>query len=421
MQNRNNVTIKDAGKQAWDWLEELSMFSETDAGAGQGVTRLYATTEHAKASDFLKQAMIDAGMKVHMDNTGSVIGRYESPNPDAKIFIMGSHQDSVPNGGKYDGAMGVILPMALVHYLHQNNIELPFHLDVIGFGDEEGVRFQSSMLGSTAICGLPVDNLLQAKDKHGVSVRDALIEFGCNPDDIKNDAYDKDDVIGFLETHIEQGPQLEKHDVPVGVVTAITGLERHTLSVMGKAGHAGTVPMNARQDALVGAAHVITMLDDLLKTDDELVGVVGEITNYPNGVNVIPQQTDITIEIRSPNDAKRIAIREQLLSKIDAKLRELNLDYKHSHVYEQSAVDCSEILTQSLVDAIESTGSTPLKLFSGAGHDAMVVSKLTDVAMMFVRCKDGLSHHPDESITQDDLLSALTVLIAFCEQLTENK
>ncbi|PSW22296.1 allantoate amidohydrolase [Photobacterium sanctipauli] len=404
---------------AWEWLEDIAQCSQTSRPDTEGVTRLCASKEHAHANEKLKTWMSLSGMQVRLDNAANLIGRYQSSNPNAKTLIFGSHQDTVPNGGKYDGILGVILPIALIHHFHQKEIELPFHIDVIAFSDEEGTRFQSTLLGSKAIAGTFDPAVLEAQDINGISMRDALTSFGCKPELIHHDAYDKASVIGFVELHIEQGPQLEQANLPVGIVTAITGIERHTLSITGKAGHAGTVPMNLRQDALVGASQIIHMFDQLCKREDDLVGVVGKITNLPNGVNVIPQQTDITIELRSPNDESRIAARQELLENIEKLLTQYNLTYKHKQTYEQPAVTCSNSLSSALTEAVSLAGIKPTHLFSGAGHDGLAVCELTDIAMLFMRCTDGISHHPDEAILREDLMAAAEVLNHFCLNMKE--
>ncbi|MDE3896437.1 MULTISPECIES: M20 family metallo-hydrolase [Vibrio] len=406
--------FKQTADLAWEWLESIAQCSQTSNPDKEGVTRLCATLQHAGANRKLRDWMTASGMNVHMDNAANLIGRYPSSNPDAKTLMFGSHQDTVPNGGKYDGILGVILPIALVNYFHQNQIEFPFHIDVIAFSDEEGTRFQSTLLGSKAISGTFDPQMLDAKDADGVSMREALISFGCQPELISEDAYDENSVLGFVELHIEQGPQLEQANLPVGVVTAMTGIERHTLSIVGKASHAGTVPMHMRQDALVGASQVIHMFDQLCKREEDLVGVVGKIANYPNGVNVIPQQTDLTIELRSPNDASRIAAREEMLSNIESLMRQYNLAYQHEQTYEQSAVKCADSLSATLSEAVQLAGIEPKHIYSGAGHDGLAVSKLTDIAMLFLRCTDGISHHPEEAILQEDLVAAAEVLSHFC-------
>lgn len=407
-------TFNQVAELAWKWLEEIALCSETSHPDTEGVTRLCASHEHKLANKKLTDWMIEAGMNVHMDNAANLIGRYLSKEPNAKTLIFGSHQDTVPNGGKYDGILGIILPIALISYFQYHNISFPFHIDVIAFSDEEGTRFQSTLLGSKAIAGNFEPKMLQAKDANNLSLDQALRNFGCQPDLIGNDAYQASDVIGFVELHIEQGPQLEAANLPVGIVTAITGIERHKLSITGKAGHAGTVPMDMRQDALVGAAQVISMFDSMCKREADLVGVVGKITNHPNGVNVIPQQTDITIELRSPNDESRVAARKEMYSNIQSIMQLLQLKYDIKQSYEQAAVDCSSLLSLRLANAVQAAGIKPKRLFSGAGHDGLAVSTLTDIAMLFMRCKEGVSHHPDESILYSDLAAAAEVLSHFC-------
>lgn len=414
------ISLMESASLSWEWLEELAKYSQTTNPDVNGVTRLCATKEHAQVNDKLSLWMTASGMDVRLDNAANLIGRYASPCPNAETLIFGSHQDTVPNGGKYDGILGVVAPLALIHYFNQNNIDFPFHIDVISFSDEEGSRFQSTLLGSKAISGTFDPAMLEARDAAGISMREALVQFGCQPDLISEDAYNRDNVLGFVELHIEQGPKLEQADLPVGVVTAITGIERHTLSIKGKAGHAGTVPMNLRQDALVGTSQVIHMFDQLCKQADDLVGVIGQISNYPNGVNVIPQQTDITIELRSPNDESRIAARQKMLIQIEQIMAAYNLNYVHEQTYEQMAVTCSTELSAVLSEAVSLSGIKPMHLFSGAGHDGLAVTELTDIAMLFMRCTGGISHHPDEAITQGDLLSAIEVMNNFCIQLKNN-
>lgn len=411
------MTIANAANLTWHWLEELANCSETQEPNSQGVTRLCATPEHRRANSLLSSYMYDSGMDVRMDNAGNLIGRYASSNPSAKTLILGSHQDTVPNGGKYDGILGVVLPIALVHYLSRHRVALPFHVDVVAFSDEEGTRFQSTLLGSKALAGTFDAAMLDSKDRDGVTLHQALTDFGCKPELIAKDAYKPEKVLGFVEVHIEQGPVLEQDDLAVGVVSAITGIERHTVSVKGKAGHAGTVPMESRQDALVGAARIISILDNICKSDKDLVGVVGKISNFPNGVNVIPQQTDITIELRSPNDEKRIQARQKLFTEIEQAMTQLNLKAECEQTYEQKAVICSEGLTAKLKAAVESRNMPGKVLFSGAGHDGLAMTQLTDIAMLFVRCKDGVSHHPDEAIKCEDIRVALEVLESFITTL----
>lgn len=410
-------TLDEAGHQAWQWLEEAASCSETTDVEHDGVTRLCASEEHRAVLEKLSNWMESLGMSVRLDNGANLIGRYASATPNAKTLLIGSHQDTVPNGGKYDGMMGIILPLALIQYLSKNTISLPFHIDVVAFSDEEGTRFSSTLLGSKVLSGTFDPSMLSATDDKGVTLKDALEAFGCDPTRIPDDRYSTDEVVAFIEAHIEQGPQLEHASLPVGVVSAITGIERHQIIVHGLAGHAGTVPMALRRDALVGAAEVIRHVDTLCKETEDLVGVVGKVENAPNGVNVIPQTTTLSIELRSPRDDVRQQARAKLLQQIRSALTALNLTFEHTQTYEQSAVQCSPWLTATLEGAVKDSDLVSQVLFSGAGHDGLAMADLCDIGMLFVRCREGVSHHPNEAINPEDLTAALQVLTHACQRL----
>ncbi|PWV73817.1 allantoate amidohydrolase [Halomonas sp. A11-A] len=414
-------TLEQAGRQAWEWLEAASRFTETHDVEREGVTRLCASREHRAVLDALTHWMSELGMSVRMDSAANLIGRYASADPSARTLLIGSHQDTVPSGGKYDGMMGVILPLALVKYLRENAIALPFHIDVVAFSDEEGTRFSSTLLGSKVLAGRFDPEMLEATDDQGVTLEAALQAFGCDPARIPEDRYRSEEVIAFLEAHIEQGPQLEQAGLPVGVVSAITGIERHRIEVQGMAGHAGTVPMALRRDALVGAAEVIRHVDALCKETDDLVGVVGKIENAPNGVNVIPQTATLSIELRSPDDDIRRHARRQLFERIDASLEALGLTYDHAQTYEQGAVPCSPGLIATLEAAVRESGIEPRVLFSGAGHDGLAMADLCEIGMLFVRCRAGISHHPSEAIEPEDLTVAVEVLAHACQRLADRQ
>lgn len=416
-----SCSFAQAGEQAWQWLETAAGFSETEDPARDGVTRRCATPEHHAMLQALGQWMEALGMSVRQDNAANLIGRHASPDPQARTLLLGSHQDTVPNGGKYDGIMGVILPLALVKYLRENAITLPFHIDVVAFSDEEGTRFSSTLLGSKVLAGTFDSAMLEATDDEGISLGKALEAFGCRPEQIPGDAYRPEDVLAFLEVHIEQGPQLEREALPVGVVNAITGIERHRLTIHGLAGHAGTVPMHLRQDALVGAAEVIRLVDTLCRETEQLVGVVGKIENAPNGVNVIPQTTSLAIELRSPDDGIRRNARARLLDQVETALAHRRLTFDHQQTYEQSAVQCSEWLSRELEAAVEESGITPRVLFSGAGHDGLAMQSLCEIGMLFLRCEGGVSHHPDEAIRPEDLTAAVQVLVHACQRLATHR
>lgn len=415
MTNSNfDKSIQDAAEQAWQWLESASQCSLTDAAKGEGVTRFFATAEHAAVLSKLTNWMESLDMDVRRDAVVNLIGRYRSDNPAAKTLIIGSHQDTVKSGGKYDGMMGVICGLALVHALRSLQIQLPFHIDVVAFGDEEGSRFQTSLFSSQALAGTFDTSILTTKDDNGVSLADALTAFGGNMSAIETAAYNRNEVLGYIEAHIEQGPVLEEKGVPVGIVSAITGIERHQVTITGKAGHAGTVPMHLRKDALVGAAYVIQAVDNICQQTDELVGVVGKINNFPNGSNVIPGKVVLTLELRSPKDKIRLTARQQLFKSLEDYFASSELQMEHEQIYQEPATDCDAELSQHLATAIRNSGVTETWLFSGAGHDGLSMRDLCPIAMLFVRCKDGVSHRPDEAISEEDLAVSLGVLVRFC-------
>ena len=416
-----NMNIFDEiSKKAWSWLEEISNCSITDNPNTEGVTRFSLTPQHKQANQKLCSWMQESGMSVRTDNAGNLIGHYASFSNKAKTLIIGSHQDTVPNGGKYDGILGVILPIALVNYYNKEQLKFDYNIDIIVFSDEEGSRFQSTLLGSKAIAGTFTPDLLKSIDKDNVSLYQALKDFKCNPEKISQDKYQSDQLLGFLELHIEQGPQLESLNIPVGIVNAITGIERHQVSIIGKAGHAGTVPMHLRKDSLVATSEIISFINNICLKQNDMVGVVGQINNFPNGINVIPQKTNFSIELRSPKDTIRQNIRNEILTFIDKIAEKYKVQIHIKKTYEQSAVLCSTKLSNLLKDAIIDTGLEAYTLFSGAGHDGLAISTLTDIAMLFIRCKDGISHHPDESVNISDLSASIEVLNNFLKLLSSN-
>jgi allantoate deiminase len=331
-----------------------------------------------------------------------------------KTLYLGSHQDTVPAGGRYDGILGILVALLAVNELRE--VELPFNVEVIAFGDEEGTRFNSTLLGSTAVAGCFDPHILDCTDNSGMNLAEALRQFGLNPDNIPRITRNKEEAIGYLEVHIEQGPVLENHGLPVGLVSSITGIERHLIEVRGTSGHAGTVPMQLRKDALVAAGNYISWLDTYCKSTADLVGVVGKLDIYPNSVNVIPGTAELTLELRSPHKKTRRQARKEL-QKVTADLIEQGFTVQSELIYSLEGITCDQELTGRLESALVREGLSPLKLFSGAGHDGLAMAHLCPVAMLFVRCRDGLSHHPDESIEIDDALTAKDILKRFIEEL----
>ncbi|RQD65374.1 M20 family metallo-hydrolase [Desulfonatronovibrio magnus] len=401
--------MKISGQQIFDILEEAATFSLP----GPGVTRVLGSPQHKALLPKLKQWMQQAGLETRLDAAGNLIGRYPIEGLSKKTLILGSHQDTVVQGGKYDGMLGIVVPLVALAELNAQKAVLPCNVELIAFSDEEGVRFPSTLTGSSPLAGKFDMRNLQLKDKDGVTLEQALLDIGGNPEQIPALARNPEDMAGYLEVHIEQGPVLENEDLPVGIVSAITGIERHSVIVHGEAGHAGTIPMNMRKDALVGAARIVSTVDQTCKMTDSLVGVVGSLSVSPNAVNVVPALVNLTIELRSPDSKLRARSREQIFATIQEHAKELNLGLEHQMTYAQDGVECSPKIQKGLARAFSSFGISPRYLFSGAGHDGLAMSYLTDVGMLFVRCKKGVSHHPDEAITMDDAETAARIVKEF--------
>ena len=396
------------GARAQALLKALSACSE----AGPGVTRLPFTPEHRAALELLSTQMEAAGLAVTLDDAGTLIGRYEGP-PGSKTLLMGSHQDSVREGGAFDGIMGVVLPLLALAKLRADAVHLPVSVEVLAFADEEGVRFPTALVGSRALAGTFEPVVLSMQDAEGISMRDAMISFGLNPDRIGALARDPADVIGFVETHIEQGPVLEREDEALGVVSAICGIERHQIVVTGETGHAGTLPMAGRRDALVSAAAIVAEVDRLGQSTPELRATVGSFTVEPNVVNAVPRRVSMTAELRSPCDESRRNAGEMLYRFTEELAAQRGLTIEADLTYVQVAQSCDDRLSAHLSEAIRQADAHGPSLPSGATHDASAMADLCPIAMLFVRCRDGVSHKPEEFAAADDMGLAISALAAF--------
>jgi len=383
----------------------------------QRLTRLYLTAEHRKAADLVGSWMRVAGMTVTEDALGTVRGHWR---PDLKRrLLIGSHIDTVIDAGKYDGPLGVVAGILAVRELVARGVDLPFGIDVLAFGDEEGSRFRTTLSSSAACAGIFDKAWLSVADNNGVTFADALKAYGKSPDDIAAAAYDRADVVGYIEVHIEQGPVLEARNFPLGVVTGIIGQSRMQVAVTGEAGHAGTVPMRLRRDALAGFAELMTVIESTAReqADDSMVATVGRIEAFPGATNVIPGRVQASLEVRSATDNRR---HEAIRKITDAaaeigERRGLGFDFEAAHETQTTA--CTPFMQDLLADAIASLGHEPFRLASGAGHDALSMAKLCPVAMLFVRCKGGISHNPAEFAAEADMGLAVSALVRFIERL----
>ncbi|KWV51799.1 Zn-dependent hydrolase [Bradyrhizobium macuxiense] len=393
-------------------IDALAAISETP----EHLARIFLTDEHRRAADLILSWMREAGMSAHLDAIGNVCGRYEGDQPGLPCLMLGSHYDTVRDAGKWDGPLGVITAIACVTDLNRRGKRLPFAIEVVGFADEEGVRFASTLLGSRAVAGTFDTGVLDTRDRAGTSLRDALTQFGLDPDHISNAARARRDLLGYVELHIEQGPVLEEKKLPVGVVTAIAGATRLVANLTGVAGHAGTVPMPLRRDALAGAAECIVAIEQFCKADQAgLVGTVGHISAMPGATNVIPGKVSFTMDIRSQSDAHRKHAVTEILQRIEviAKRRELTLHVDVTH--ENRSVPCAAWLTAQIAGAVATEGFAVFELPSGAGHDGMAMVDIADIGMIFVRCRDGISHNPAEHVELVDAETGARVLLRLIE------
>lgn len=397
----------DLGQRLMKRLDEAAVYSLP----GPGVTRLYASDEHRRLLPLLSSWMRLAGLEPELDAVGNLVGRCPRALAGEPVLILGSHQDSVIEGGRYDGMLGVALPLLALEALREQGREPSCAVEVVAFGDEEGVRFPSTLVGSRALAGTLDPTVLDGKDKHGVTLREALEHLGADPSRLAEVARDRERVLGYVEVHIEQGPVLENEGLALGVVTALTGIERHRVTVSGKAGHAGTTPMEGRRDALVGAAAMVMEADNQLRCMNNLVGVIGQLSVRPGAVNVIPAEVEFSLELRSPDTGQRIAGRRGILAAFSDIAKQRGLQLTTGLNYQAEGVACAAWLIDSLEQACREEGQASRRLFSGAGHDGLAMHDLTDIGMLFLRCRDGLSHHPDEAITAEDAGAGTRVMM----------
>jgi len=400
------------GEEIVGRINQLASISETPAH----LARLFLTREHRAAAESILTWMRSAGMAAHLDAIGNVCGRYEGDRPNLPCLMLGSHYDTVRDAGKWDGPLGLITAISCVAELAKRGRRLPFAIEVIGFADEEGVRFASTLLGSRAVAGTFDESALGAKDTAGISLREALIEFGLDPGHIGAAARTRRELLAYIELHIEQGPVLEAESLPVGVVTAIAGATRLAARLTGMAGHAGTVPMPLRRDALAGAAECIGAIEEFCRTDEGgLVGTVGYIHAMPGATNVIPGQVSFTIDIRAPTDAHRKRAVADIVRQIEAIAKRRKLALQLDVTHENRTVPCAPWLQQQVAQAIAAEGYRVFELPSGAGHDGMAMIDIADVGMVFVRCRGGISHHPDEHVELADADAGARVLLGLIE------
>jgi allantoate deiminase len=375
------------------------------------LTRLYLSPAHIKAAAQVGIWMRDAGLSVRRDALGTVIGRLEGARPGLPALVLASHIDTVRDAGRYDGNLGVLAAIAAVAALAQSGVPGHFAVEVMAFGDEENVRFPSRLLSSRALTGAVTPAELNVRDAQGVSVADALPPIGGDAAGLKSAERQLRDIIAYVELHIEQGPVLEDRDTAMGVVTSISGATRMRFKVTGEAGHAGTVPMGLRRDALAASAEMVLAAEAQGRATPELVATVGLINVDPGAVNVIPGTVGFSLDLRHPDDGVRHAAVAQLTAAFAAIGRRRNVGLTSETTYDEPAAGADPRVMALLSASLQRLQQPVVQLPSGAGHDAMAIAKRWPMGMLFLRCKGGISHNPAESITAADADLAVRALI----------
>lgn len=390
--------------------QRLASFSE-DSGSTR---RTFLSAPMRHCHDEIARWLEPLGAQVRIDAAGNVRGVYPSAEPNAPRLLIGSHLDTVPNAGAYDGVLGVVLAVALLEELRGR--KLPFGIEVIGFSEEEGVRFGTPFLGSRALVGKFGQELLDVQDAQGISVRQAISNFGLNPEEIPL-AKLANETLAYLEFHIEQGPLLESLNQPLAAVEAIAGQSRLEFTFVGRANHAGTTPMHLRRDALAGAAEWIGTVEREAQSVTGLVATVGKIEAKPGATNVIAGEVRLTLDVRHRSDE----IRDRAMAKLTRQAQEIaarrGLSLGERTVLDQRAVAMDPLLTGEIEHAIAKTGCKPYRMASGAGHDAMIVAEKVPAAMIFLRTPGGISHDPAESVAHEDVEKAIQCGLHLFDQL----
>jgi allantoate deiminase len=396
-----------AGRRLMARLDAFAAFSDEP----RRLTRLFLSDAHRRAAQAFIGWCGETGLEARIDAAGNVVARYEGKRAGAPAVMLGSHIDTVRDAGRYDGNYGALAALAVVEALAERGERLDHAIEIVAFGDEEGVRFRTTLTGSHALAGTYPEDALDQRDSSGVSMREALKAFGGDPE--RAGSIRRTGVAAFVEAHIEQGPILEADGLPLGVVTAINGATRLEVGVDGVAGHAGATPMRLRRDALTAAAEMALAIEARARGEADLVATVGRFDVWPDATNVIPGHVQFSIDVRSPDDARRAAALADLEARITAIAASRDVRISIAKPHDANAFACDPSIIADLKKAVEAIGVPPRLLASGAGHDTMAMGKLCPAGMLFVRCKGGVSHNPLESITVEDCALGLKALTRF--------
>ena len=414
--------VPELGNLTWDAHEELARYSDPGFAEKGQLTVTYLTEAHRECAERIRFWMeASCGFdEVNIDAVGNVVGRYHGKEPTAKYLMTGSHYDTVRNGGKYDGRLGILVPMACVRELHRAGKRLPFGIEVVAFAEEEGQRYKATFLGSGALIGHFNPAWLEQKDADGVTMREAMQHAGLCIDDIATLQRDPAQYLGFIEVHIEQGPALNELDLPLGVVTSINGGVRYLCEMIGTASHAGTTPMDRRRDAAVAVAELALYVEQRAAKDGDSVGTIG-LLNVPSGsINVVPGRCLFSLDLRAPTDAQRDAMVTDVLDALARIAQRRGLRYTIEESMRAAAAPSAPALQRHWERAVDALGLPVFRMPSGAGHDAMKLHAIMPQAMLFVRGQNsGISHNPLESTTHNDMQLAVDAFTQVLHQLAQ--
>lgn len=406
------------GERLWRRLMELGEVGKKPSG---GVTRLSFTAEERKAKDFVASYMREAGLSVYEDAAGNLIGRKEGANPDAPVVLVGSHLDSVYNGGCFDGPLGVLAGVEVVQAMNEHGVVTHHPIEVVAFTDEEGARFRFGTIGSRAMAGMLPQEALERRDAEGISLAEAMKQAGLDPDRLPQAARKPGTVKAYVELHIEQGRVLEEAGLPVGLVTGIAGLIWVKFTIEGKAEHAGATPMSLRRDPMAAAAQIIAIIEEEARRTGTTVGTVGQLHVYPGGINVIPERVEFVLDLRDLKADVRDQVWNAIAARAETIAKERNVRLTTERLQEMPPVLCSDEVKRAAEAACRKLGYLPFWLPSGAGHDGVQLASICPIGMIFVRSQDGVSHSPAEWSTKEDCAAGAEVLYHTVWQLAQRE
>jgi allantoate deiminase len=408
-----NARIRAQAEKVVARCKKLAAFSEDVASTRRTFLCPAMRDCHREITGWLSAV----GADVAVDASGNLRGFYAGAHVNAPRLLLGSHLDTVPNAGAYDGVLGVVVAVAILEALEGRR--LPFGIEIVGFSEEEGVRFGTPFIGSRALVGRLDDEFLNQRDVNGTSIRAAIEKFGLNPSEIAR-AMLSDDTLAYLEFHIEQGPVLESLGLGLGVVEAIAGQTRMEFIFLGRSNHAGTTPMHLRHDAIAAAAEWIVAVEHTAKSHPGLVATVGQVEAEPGATNVIARKARATVDLRHASDDVRDRVADMLVSQAEELVERRGLSLRRKVLLSQSAVAMDPFLVEQIAGAIRRTGGEPHRMVSGAGHDAMILAEKIPVAMVFLRTTGGISHDPAESVETEDVAKALECGLHLLDQLASS-